>query len=214
MRASTPLIALLPLLALAACHTSPPRPPAVDETGRRPANAALAVEAMACRTDLHNARLAALDATEAAQRARTSLAGITASVQALAAMPAALPPRGNSIYTVRFAFGSAHVDLAGQTAKALVEEARSAPLVLLRGRTDGAADTAAEARMARDRAVAMRDFLVAAGIEPSRIRVTYQPSGDHVAGNDGASGQALNRRVEVEIYRALPVPTGWTASAD
>jgi outer membrane protein OmpA-like peptidoglycan-associated protein len=77
--------------------------------------------------------------------------------------------------------------------------------VLLRGRTDGAIDTLAEGRIARDRAAAVRDYLVAAGVDPARIRATYQPVGDHVADNDSASGRDLNRRVEIELYRALPV---------
>jgi outer membrane protein OmpA-like peptidoglycan-associated protein len=86
-----------------------------------------------------------------------------------------------------------------------VAEAKSAPLVMLRGRTDGQTDTLAESRIARDRANAVRDYLVAAGIDAARIRATHQPTGDPVADNGGSSGQALNRRVEVEIYRVAPV---------
>jgi outer membrane protein OmpA-like peptidoglycan-associated protein len=53
--------------------------------------------------------------------------------------------------------------------------------------------------------VAVRDYLVAAGVDPARIRATYQPAGDHVADNVSAGGRGLNRRVEIELYRALPV---------
>ena len=56
-----------------------------------------------------------------------------------------------------------------------------------------------------DRAAAVRDYLVAAGVDPARIRATYQPAGDHVADNVSAGGRGLNRRVEIEMYRALPV---------
>jgi outer membrane protein OmpA-like peptidoglycan-associated protein len=51
----------------------------------------------------------------------------------------------------------------------------------------------------------MRDYLVGAGVDPARIRATYQPAGDHVADNTPAGGRNLNRRVEIELYRALPV---------
>ena len=51
----------------------------------------------------------------------------------------------------------------------------------------------------------MRDYLVAAGVDPARIRATYQPVGDHVADNGSDSGRSLNRRVEIELYRALPI---------
>jgi hypothetical protein len=46
---------------------------------------------------------------------------------------------------------------------------------------------------------------VAAGVNPAHIRATYQPAGDYVADNTSVSGRSLNRRVEIELYRALPV---------
>ena len=98
-------------------------------------------------------------------------------------------------------------------ASALIEDARSAPLVLLRGRTDGATDAPAESRIARERANAVRDYLVGAGVDPARIRTTYQPAGDHAADNSSPSGKGMNRRVEIEVYRALPVAMGSSAAA-
>ena len=88
---------------------------------------------------------------------------------------------------------------------ALVEEAKSAPLVVLRGRTDGTSDSSTESRIAQARAHAVRDYLVASGVDPSRIRTTHQPSGDHLADNRSTRGRNLNRRVEIEIYRVLPL---------
>ncbi len=79
---------------------------------------------------------------------------------------------------------------------------------MLRGRTDGQTDTLAESRIARDRANAVRDYLVAVGVDAARIRATHQPTGDPVADNVSRSGQALNRRVEIEIYRVAPVALG------
>ena len=85
--------------------------------------------------------------------------------------------------------------------------------MLLRGRTDGATDSAAESRIARERAAAVRDYLVGAGVDPDRIRATYQPAGDHAADNSSPAGQGMNRRVEIEVYRALPVAMGSSAAA-
>jgi outer membrane protein OmpA-like peptidoglycan-associated protein len=115
------------------------------------------------------------------------------------------PTTGNGIYTLRFEFGSARLNLPASTAASLIDEARSAPLVLLRGRTDGAIDTPGDSRIARERAEAVRDYLIAAGVASHRIRTTWQPSGDHEADNSSVAGRDLNRRVEIEIYRALPV---------
>ena len=85
--------------------------------------------------------------------------------------------------------------------------------MLLRGRTDGATDAPGESRIARERANAVRDYLVGAGVDPARIRATYQPAGDHAADNSSPSGTGMNRRVEIEVYRALPVAVGSTAAA-
>ena len=59
----------------------------------------------------------------------------------------------------------------------------------------------------------MRDYLVAAGVDPKRIRDTYQPVGDHAADNTSAAGREMNRRVEIEVYRALPVAMGTSGTA-
>ena len=103
-----------------------------------------------------------------------------------------------------FAFGSKALTMPPDTSAALLAQARQAPLLILRGRTDGQADSPAEARMARERAEAVQAHLLASGIAPARIRTTYQPTGDHVADNTSPTGRALNRRVEIEVYRTLP----------
>lgn len=207
----TPLILTLTLLA--SCG-SPPKPPSVDESSKRPVNSATAVELQVCKHELQNTRLLAAEATRLADSTSATLASISARQQALLSLqtadgpvPRAKVAQGNSIYSVRFAYGSSRVDIPAEAAQQLVVEAKSAPLVMLRGRTDGLIDTLAESRTARDRANAVRDYLVAAGVDASRIRATYQPTGDPVADNS-SSGQALNRRVEVEIYRAAPVSLG------
>lgn len=197
---------LVTLTMLASC-SSPPKPPSVDDTHRRPVNSATAIELQVCKHDLQNTRLLAAESTRQVDTTAATLASIATRQQVLANLQPRerAPTQGNAVFTVRFAFGSTRVDIAADTAQALIAEARSAPLVMLRGRTDGVVDTLAESRIARDRANAVRAFLVAAGIDASRMRATYQPAGDHVADNDSSGGQALNRRVEIEIYRAAPV---------
>jgi outer membrane protein OmpA-like peptidoglycan-associated protein len=201
-------ISFAPWLLLLASCTSPPKPPTVDEAQRRPVNSPMAVELQVCKNDLHNTWLLANESGRRAESAAARLVNLAARQQILAAMQApAVPPPipANSVFTVRFEFASTQVVIPADAAAALIADARTAPLVLLRGRTDGAIDTLAEGRIARDRAAAVRDYLVAAGVDPARIRATYQPVGDHVADNDSASGRDLNRRVEIELYRALPV---------
>lgn len=213
-----PTIALTPfvpwLLLLASC-SSPPKPPTVDESQKRPVNSQMAVELQVCRNDLQNTRLLATESARRAETTAATLANMAARQQFLAAMqgPAGQQPQANSVFAVRFDFGSTRVVIPADVAAALVEDAKAAPLVLLRGRTDGTSDAPAESRIARDRAAAVRDYLVAAGVDQARIRATYQPAGDHVADNTSAGGRGLNRRVEIELYRVLPAALTATAVA-
>ena len=204
MRNATPFVPWL--LVLASC-SSPPKPPTVDESQKRPVNSRIAVELQVCKNDLQNTRLMATESGRVAETTAATLANLAARQQILAAMqgPAGQQPKANSVFTVRFDFGSTRVVIPTDVAATLVDDAKASPLVMLRGRTDGSSDAPAESRIARDRAAAVRDYLVAAGVDPARIRATYQPAGDHVADNASAGGRGLNRRVEIELYRLVPV---------
>jgi outer membrane protein OmpA-like peptidoglycan-associated protein len=208
------------LLLLASC-SSPPKPPSVDETNKRPANVAMAINLQACKSDLHNTRIVATESNRQAESAAAALERAAVHQQAMEAVravmasanasqstgqnPAPNSVQANSIFTLRFGFNSTRVTVPTDSIAALAAAARNAPLVLLRGRTDGATDTGAASRIAHQRAIAVRDYLVAAGVDPARIRTTHQPIGDHVADNNSAVSKGMNRRVEIEIYRALPV---------
>lgn len=192
------------IVLLSAC-SSPPKPPTVDESQKRPANAQLAVELQVCKNDLQNTRIQANESDRLAETTAATLAHMAARQQLLATIQEKV--MANRVHTVHFAFNSTRVSIPSTEAAALVDESKSAPLVVLRGRTDGLSDSSAESRIAQARAIAVRDYLIAAGVDPTRIRATHQPSGDHVADNRNPQGRQLNRRVEIEVYRALPLPT-------
>ena len=195
------LSALLSLL-LGAC-SSPPKPPTVDESQKRPANAQMAVELQVCKNDLHNTRILATESSRLAETTAATLAHMAARQQLMANLQERA--MANSVHTVRFAFNSTRVDIAPDAASTLLQETKAAPLVLLRGRTDGRSNSTVESGIAQARASAVRDYLVASGVDPTRIRTTHQPSGEHVADNHSPQGRDLNRRVEIEVYRVLPV---------
>ncbi len=189
-------------LTLVAC-SSPPKPPTVDEAQKRPANVQMAVELQVCKNDLQNTRILATESSRLAETTAATLAHMAARQQLLASIQE--KAAANSLRIVHFAFNSTQVSIPTAEASVLVAEAKVAPLVLLRGRTDGTADTSAESRIAQARANAVRDYLVASGVDPTRIRTTHQPSGDHMADNRSPQGRNLNRRVEIEVYRTLPI---------
>lgn len=201
-----PLLSLL--LTLGSCG-SPPKPPTVDESNRRPANLTMAIDLQACKSELHNTRIVARETQRTTEISAANEARVSALQQAIAAVQARLAApsadAANSVFTVHFDFGSAEVVVPAEMRAVLVESARAAPLVVLRGRTDGVIDSAADGSIASARAIAMRDYLVSAGVAASRIHLSHQSMGDHVADNRTPAGRALNRRVEVEIYRAAPV---------
>lgn len=203
----TPLLLTAMSLALGSC-SSPPKPPTVDESLKRPANAAVAVELQVCKSELQNTRILASETSRLAESANHNAAEMATRLalqqQALAARPAAAADTANAVYTVHFAFGSAQLAVPEPSAAMLIEQARTASLVMLRGRTDGTAESPSESRIARDRAAAVRAYLVQAGVEPARIRTTWQPVGDHAADNGEPGGRDLNRRVEIELYRLPP----------
>lgn len=205
---SISLLLIAPLLLLGSC-SSAPKPPTVDESNRRPANSELAIDLQACKSDLHNTRIVAREAERTAEfntanEARVSaLQRTMASVQARLTAPSA--EAANTIFTIRFEFGSARVVVPDDIRASLIDSASAAPLVVLRGRTDGVINTVAESRIASARAAAVLDYLVSTGVDASRIHVSYQAVGDHVADNQISAGRALNRRVEIEVYRAAPV---------
>jgi len=200
----------LPLLALASCG-SPPKPPTADESQKRPANSAMAVELQTCKSNLQSTRIVATESWRLAEANAANVERMSARQQVIAAIASA--QTANTVFTIHFDFGSTRVLVPADTAGTLVDAARSAPLVLLRGRTDGNTDSFSESRVARERAAAVRDYLVAAGVDPKRIRDTYQPVGDHAADNTSAAGREMNRRVEIEVYRALPVAMGTSGTA-
>ena len=210
---NTPLVRIAltaALIGLLSACSSPPKPPTVDESQKRPANATLAVELQVCKNELQNTRILANESNRLAETTATTLAHMAARQQLLASMQE--QAMANRVHTVHFAFNSTRVSIPATEAAALADEAKASPLVVLRGRTDGLSDTSGESRIAQARANAVRDYLVAAGVDPTRIRATHQPSGDHVADNRSPRGRHLNRRVEIEVYRALPMPSQASAA--
>jgi len=202
------LLPWLPWLLLVTSCSSPPKPPTVDESRRRPVNAAMAVDLQSCRSDLENTRILAKESVRSAEASSQAIARMVQQQQLLVrGIETNAAAQRNLLVPVLFAFGSTQVNVPEADATRIVDEARTAPLVVLRGRTDGTAESPSESAIARQRAAAVEAWLVQSGVDRARIRTTWQPVGDHAADNSTPGGRTLNRRVEIEIYRAAPIVT-------
>lgn len=101
---------------------------------------------------------------------------------------------------VHFAGGSARLSASDRTAvQGLVPylEQQDGISVSLVGYTDSGRTQAFREALGLERAEAVRDALVAAGIDASRISVSSRADADPVASNATAQGRAANRRVEI-----------------
>jgi outer membrane protein OmpA-like peptidoglycan-associated protein len=206
-------------LLLSSC-SSPPKPPSVDESTKRPVNAKTAVDLRACQGDLSRATFLVSEMARAGVGAtalnkalplpgvaRESAAGecaVMAGAADLEAGNSAGIATGNLVAVVPFGIGSAAWSVEQADAAALVRRAKGAALIMIRGRTDAAGESQRESALARRRAEAAAAFLQQAGVSKDKLRLTWQGAGDLVAGLRPAE-RAQSRRVEIEFYAAAPI---------
>jgi len=86
----------------------------------------------------------------------------------------------------------------------LIERAKYAQRILIRGRTDGATHSKGDEDVALHRAINTRNALVTYGINPARIWIDYLSGGDYLADNTTPEGRRQNRRVEIELREINP----------
>jgi hypothetical protein len=212
---------LIPMLALLNACGSAPQPPTVDESLKRPANTAMAVELQVCKSELHNTRIVANESNRLAEATAAKLERAAAWQQALASVQAVAQaaaaasgpsasgsptsPQGNAVFSIGFAPSSARVAVPSDIEPALLDGARSAPLVVLRVQTSNTANSASASRISRERIAAVRSYLLSTGVDGARIRTTYQWPGERNADKSVVVGTGSSRAVEVEIYRAMPI---------
>ena len=117
-----PMSLLIPLLLVLGSCGSPPKPPTVDESNKRPANSAMAVDLQVCKSDLQNTRIQATESSRLAESAAATLVRVSAQQQAIVAAQMATPAASpaNIVFTIRFGFGSTRVVVPADTAAALV----------------------------------------------------------------------------------------------
>lgn len=192
-------------LLLTSC-SSPPKPPSVDESTRRPVNARAAVDLKACQGDLSRSTILVSEMARAGvvATARNTAPPQTAAAIAGSPATAAADLSGNLVAVVTFGMGSATWSVEQADAAALVRRANEAAVIMIRGRTDATGESLQETALARRRAEAAAGFLEQAGVSRDKLRLTWQGAGDPVAGLR-PSERGQSRRVEIEFYTAAPM---------
>ena len=192
-------------LLLASCST-PPKPPSVDESTRRPVNARVAVDLKACQGDLSRATILASEMarTGVVASSPSKAVPLPGAAQASSSDAAIADAAANLVAVVAFGMGSAAWSIEQADAAALVQRAKRAAVIMIRGRTDASSESLQQTALARRRAEAAAEFLQQAGVSKDKLRLTWQGAGDPVAGLRPAE-RAQSRRVEIEFYTAAPV---------
>jgi outer membrane protein OmpA-like peptidoglycan-associated protein len=119
----------------------------------------------------------------------------------------AAPPVAVKTIVVTFASGSALLNAAARRALgALMADAQRSRAIEIRGRTDELGSVALNEVLARNRALAVRDYLRAQNLpEETTIRLSFKGACCYVAGNDTVEGRAANRRVEIECQPGMQI---------
>jgi len=180
---------------------------AAEETQRLQAQGeAYSQAAQQAQQEAEQARkLAAAQARSAAlarRQASLAVAAATALRARLEGMTAHQGSKGRQMTVTGDAFAPGRASLrpeARQHLGKLIQFVQSEPdkPIRIEGYTDSTGSSAANKRLSLQRAQAVRNALIAAGVRASRMTTTGMGEADPVASNRTASGRAMNRRVVV-----------------
>lgn len=113
------------------------------------------------------------------------------------------PPRIPSVtkkyYRLYYPYNIATTSRSPLLHDAILPDGRTAQRIRIIGRTDGRYPSKQDQWIAKQRAINIRNYLVARGISPERIDVNYAAATDYIADNTTKTGRENNRRVDVEI---------------
>jgi outer membrane protein OmpA-like peptidoglycan-associated protein len=104
------------------------------------------------------------------------------------------------VVSIRFPVNGTSFRIGTKESTSLLPRLGSARRIEVRGRTDGERPSAADERIALNRALAAQRYLIGQGVSPAIISVNYVSAGDYVADNATASGKSQNRRVDIEVF--------------
>lgn len=102
------------------------------------------------------------------------------------------------VFRVPQEFGKTHFNPSDEIKNELLRASYDSLHIEIRGRTDASRRNAVDDRIAFQRAINARRFLIDNGVSADKIKITFMGYGGYVVSNTTLEGKAKNRRVEIE----------------
>lgn len=107
--------------------------------------------------------------------------------------------KSRMVYVQRFSPFETKFAPSDENGKALLNVALNAKHIAVKGRTDSNVSGGVDRRIARDRALHAKDWLVANGVSPAIISVSSMGAGGYMVPNTTPDARNKNRRVEIQV---------------
>ena len=101
--------------------------------------------------------------------------------------------------TAHFDYGSVIFHPSNEIEEVLLEGAKRATQINIRGYTDSTIAGPRDKAVANGRAQAAQKYFLESGVSKEKIKISSFPSGNFLASNKTAEGRLKNRRVEIEF---------------
>lgn len=108
---------------------------------------------------------------------------------------------GTAILRVNFGFDSSKFEPSKEVGEALVAAGKKAKRVNVRGHADNAGAAEINRRVALERALSAKRYLITQGVDKNKVFAFSRGSAEPVGDNTTAEGRAKNRRVDVEFVK-------------
>ena len=82
---------------------------------------------------------------------------------------------------------------------AVLDDARTASMIYINGRTSTNRPSARDEALALKRALSARKYLVDRGVSPLKVMVNFASAADYITENITPEGRYQNQRVEIEL---------------
>lgn len=102
-------------------------------------------------------------------------------------------------YRISFKNNSENLQIPTEEKPTLITQAKSASAIKVKGFTDSSVSNSAGEKLARNRAMAAKKFLVMNGVRENKIDVSFEASGGFIMDNSTPEGRDANRRVEIAM---------------